>query len=473
MAKKITHIPATRKIRSGGTTANKKIRVAAYCRVSSEQDEQLNSFENQVTYYTNYINSTPDYEMAGIYADEGISGTSTRKREDFNRMIADCERGLIDLIIVKSISRFARNTQDCLFYSRKLKEMGIGITFEKEAISTLDNTGELLFTILSSLAQDESRSISENCQWGIRSQMQRGIHKINTKRFYGFDSDDKGKLIVNEEQAKVVRWIFEAYLNGINPDVIARKLNEEKVEQCMGGYNWKVTQVMQILENEKHNGDSILQKTFIPDYLTHKSVPNTGQLPQYHIKDDHEGIVSKEIWEAAQLEIQRRRAYMHSHSMITLGQNTDKIPFTHKIICGCCNHNYARRKHTRSWGRVYLWQCGHRYLKKGVIGCRAPSVYETDAEAAFLTAWNYIVQNRTTFLSDWKKKMEQGNALEKLRAEQFMELSKSGERSTIESSFVNKVLDHMIYYEGNRMEIRFLDGINISVDLNKNKGKLL
>ncbi len=467
MARQIIHIPATKSsVHKSGTT-QKKLRVAAYCRVSSEQDEQLNSFENQVTYYTNYINTNPEYEMAGIYADEGISGTSTKKRENFKRMISDCEKGLIDMVIVKSISRFARNTQDCLFYSRKLKDLGIGIKFEKEGFSTLDSTGELLFTILSSLAQDESRSISENCQWGIRSLMQRGMRRINTTRFFGYDADADGKLVVNKEQAEIVKWIYDSYLNGMNPDFIAKTLNERKVQQCMGGYNWKVTQVMQIMENEKHNGDSIFQKTFIPDYLTHKSVPNEGQLPKYHIKDDHDAIVSKEVWEAAQLEMKRREKYMHEHKMTTLGKNTDTVPFTHKIICGCCNHNYVRRTQTRSWGKAHLWQCGQRYIEKGVIGCKAPSIYEDDLNQAFLIAWNYMVENRETYIPKWKKQVQKGNALERLRAKQFMERTENGRVETFDSRMVNVVLDHITHLKKDKVSIEFTDGTKIFVDIKK------
>lgn len=174
-------------------TKVKKLRVAAYCRVSTDAEEQQNSFENQVSYYTNYINNKEEYDLAGIYADEGISGTSTRKRTDFNRMIADCERGKIDLVIAKSISRFARNTQDCLSYARKLKNMGIGVYFEKEGINTLDGAGELLFTILSSLAQEESRSISENCKWGIRKGFSDGKMHLNANRFLGYDKFETNK----------------------------------------------------------------------------------------------------------------------------------------------------------------------------------------------------------------------------------------------------------------------------------------
>ncbi|MEL7658581.1 MAG: recombinase family protein, partial [Bacillota bacterium] len=209
MAKKVTLIPA----RSNQSTAENlkphKLRMAAYCRVSTDQEDQLSSFEAQCTYYNSYIEKNPDYEMAGIYADEGLSGTNTKKREQFNRMIEDCKAGIVDIIITKSISRFARNTLDCLNFVRLLKELGIGVIFEKENIFTLDGKGEVLMSILASLAQDESRSISENSTWGIRRRFEQGKLHINTTKFLGYDKDDNGNLIINEEQAKVVRRIYQ------------------------------------------------------------------------------------------------------------------------------------------------------------------------------------------------------------------------------------------------------------------------
>lgn len=208
MARNITVIPAlVRRTDSHGIKSVKKLRVAAYCRVSTDREDQMHSFEAQVDYYTRYIHEWENYEMAGIYADEGISGTNVRKREQFKKMIEDCKAGKVDLVITKSISRFARNTQDCLQYSRLLKNLGIGIIFEKENITTLASTGELLFTILSSLAQDESRNISENCKWGIRSKFKKGELHINTCKFLGYDKDEDGKLVINAEQAKTVSRI--------------------------------------------------------------------------------------------------------------------------------------------------------------------------------------------------------------------------------------------------------------------------
>ena len=312
MGKSVTVIKASSKMVSKTKSGIRKLRVAAYCRVSTDQEEQLNSFENQVSYYTAYINGKPEYEMAGIYADEGISGTSTRKRTDFNRMILDCERGKIDLIIVKSISRFARNTQDCLSYSRKLKNMGIGVFFEKENINTMDGAGELLFTILSSLAQEESRSISENCKWGIRKKFSDGKYHLNTNRFLGYDKDEKGTLIINEEQAVIVRRVYKEFMDGVNPDVISKRLNDENVPGCMGEARWSCSTIWGILSNEKYMGDAILQKTYTSDFLTKKTEKNTGQITQYYVENDHEAIIDKDYWTAVQMEIQRRKDFMET-----------------------------------------------------------------------------------------------------------------------------------------------------------------
>lgn len=251
--------------------------------------------------------------MADIYADEGISGTNTKKRDDFNRMIADCRAGKIDLIITKSISRFARNTLDCLNYVRELKELGIGITFEKENINTLDAKGEVLLTILSSLAQDESRSISENCTWGIRRRFEQGQHKMSTKRFLGYDTDEDGKLIVNPQQAKIVVRLYEEYLSGKTVDYIARIFKAEKIKNWDGKYNWQSSTLDSMLRNEKFMGDAILQKSYTADFLSKKRVMNDGTIQMYHIEEDHEPIIDVEIWEAVQLEMERRAAYCKEH----------------------------------------------------------------------------------------------------------------------------------------------------------------
>lgn len=230
--------------------------------MSTDQGEQLLSYENQVNYYTNYISENPLYEYAGTYADEGISGTNTKKRDEFNRMIADCRAGKIDMIITKSISRFARNTLDCLNYVRELKDLGIGIIFEKENINTLDAKGEVLLTILSSLAQDESRSISENCTWGIRRRFETGKHKMSTKRFLGYDTDETGKLVINRTQEPIVVRLYQEFLDGKTTDYIKRIFEREGVKNWDGGTKWQSTTLMSMLENEKYKGDALLQKSY-------------------------------------------------------------------------------------------------------------------------------------------------------------------------------------------------------------------
>lgn len=252
--------------------------MAAYCRVSTDQLEQLSSYEAQVSYYTNYINGHPDYECAGIYADEGISGTNTKKREQFNKMIEDCKNGKIDAIITKSISRFARNTLDCLNYVRMLKELGIGVIFEKENINTLDSKGEVLLSILSSLAQDESRSISENSTWGIRRRFEQGKVTVNHTKFMGYDKDEEGNLVINEKQAKIVRRIYTDYINGKGPNRIAKEFEEEGILNWNGKAKWYESSIRKMLSNEKYKGDALLQKTYTVDFLSKKRAVNKGEI---------------------------------------------------------------------------------------------------------------------------------------------------------------------------------------------------
>lgn len=221
--------------------------MAAYCRVSTDQDEQLSSYENQVSYYRDYILKHEDYELVDIYADEGISATNTKKREAFNRLIQDCRAGKVDRILVKSISRFARNTLDCIKYVRELKELGIGVTFEKENIDSLDSKGEVLLTILSSLAQDESRSISENATWGIRKKFERGEVRVNTTKFMGYDKDENGKLVINPEQAEVVKHIYHQFLKGYSPESIAKELNTNGIKGWSGKANWYPSSILKML----------------------------------------------------------------------------------------------------------------------------------------------------------------------------------------------------------------------------------
>ena len=438
--------------------------MAAYCRVSTNNEDQLLSFDNQVQYYTEYIANKPNYTMAGIYADEGISGVSTNRREQFKKMIKDCEDGKIDMVITKSISRFARNTQDCLQYSRKLKNLGIGIYFEKENINTLDAAGELLFTIMSSLAQEESRSISENCRWGIRTKFKQGVMHLNANHFLGYDKDDKGNLVINEAQAAIVRRIYREFMNRLNPETIAARLTDEGVPGCMGEPKWAVSTIMHILENEKYKGDALLQKYYTSDFLSKKSVRNHGQVEQVYVKDSHPPIIERELWEAVQLEIERRRLFRERHNLRTLGRYTDEQPFTCRVVCGKCSAVYWRRTWTRGSRKIRVWQCGKRYQKKGVAGCKGCNLFEKDLEKAFLTAWNGIVENREGFLPAWEKQIKEGNALEKWRAGQMVQLATEPPLEAICPEIVNMTLESVEVHDGGLLHFRFLDGTELEID---------
>ena len=271
MGKTVTMIPARRRV--GNTVKEEerpKLRVAAYCRVSTDSDEQATSYEAQVEHYTEYIKKNPDWEFAGIFADDGISGTNTKKREDFNRMIEECMNGSIDMIITKSISRFARNTLDCLKFIRQLKGKNIPVYFEKENINTMDAKGEVLLTIMASLAQQESQSLSQNVKLGIQYRYQQGHVQVNHNRFLGYTKDANGHLIIEEEEAKVVRRIYREYLEGASLNGIGRGLEADGILTRAGKKRWRPETVQKILKNEKYMGDALLQKTYTVDFLSKK-----------------------------------------------------------------------------------------------------------------------------------------------------------------------------------------------------------
>ena len=369
MEKNITVIPAKKPQQTVISQTRKKIRVAAYCRVSTDQDEQLSSYENQVNYYREYILKHEDYELVDIYADEGISATNTKKRDAFNQLIQDCRGGKVDRILVKSISRFARNTLDCIKYVRELKELGIGVTFEKENIDSLDSKGEVLLTILSSLAQDESRSISENSTWGIRKKFERGVVQVNTTNFMGYDKDEKGNLIINHEQAKVVRYIFDRFLEGYSPEFISKELREQEIPGCTGKAKWCPSAIWKMLQNEKYKGDALLQKTYTVDFLTKKRIDNDGQVNQYYIENNHEAILDRDKWEIVQLEIERRKRFREQHKLQFYIMQKENNPFTTKVFCAECGSAFGRKNWTTSRGKRKVWQCNNRYRIKGQIGC--------------------------------------------------------------------------------------------------------
>ncbi|WP_316399593.1 recombinase family protein, partial [Enterococcus faecium] len=300
-------IPARKRV--GSTAAKekiKKLRVAAYCRVSTETEEQNSSYEVQVSHYTEFIKKNNEWEFAGIFADDGISGTNTKKRDEFNRMIAECMDGNIDMVITKSISRFARNTLDCLQYIRQLKDKNISVYFEKENINTTDAKGEVLLTIMASLAQQESQSLSQNVKLGLQYRYQQGKVQVNHKRFMGYTKDEDGNLTIVPEEAEIIKRIYREYLEGASLLQIARGLEADGILTAAGKAKWRPETLKKILQNEKYIGDALLQKTYTVDFLSKKRVKNNGIVPQYYVENSHEPIIPRELFMQVQEEMVRR-----------------------------------------------------------------------------------------------------------------------------------------------------------------------
>ncbi len=371
----------------------RKKRVAAYARVSTEQDAQQNSYEAQIEYYTNYINGKPDWELIEIYADEGISGTSYKNRKGFNRMIKDAEDGKIDLILTKSISRFSRNTVDSLTVTRKLKALGVEVFFEKENISSMDKTAELVFTMLSSIAQEESRSISENVRWGKQRSMEAGKVSLPYKTFLGYEKGEDGLPKIVEEEAAIVRCIYQRYLEGASLTAIADELMAEGIKTPGGKPKWTKDGVRRILTNEKYKGDARLQKTYVDDFLTKQVKVNRGERKQWYIHDSHDAIVSAETFELVQKELARRSS--------RTGRYYDS-PFTGKIICGDCGGLYGHKVwHSTRSRRDEIWLCNDRY--KGEAVCKTPRIKDEEIERAFIIIENRLFSRRADFIESYEQ----------------------------------------------------------------------
>ena len=392
----VERIPATKKLKKNSLNGNgQKLRVAAYCRVSTDSDEQGTSYEAQCQYYTDYIHRNEEWELVGIYADEGISGTQAKSRPEFQHMIADCKAGKIDYIITKSISRWARNTLDSIRYIRELKQLGIPVVFEKENINTMDSKGEVLITIMSSIAQQESQSISQNVRMGIQYQMQQGKSWVNTTRFMGFTSGmSPDQLLIVPEEAKIVRRIFREYLDGYSPAMIAKHLEKDGIRTKTGGSKWHPSTIMRMLQNEKYAGDTLLQKYYTEDFLTHKIVKNTGQLPQYYVRNHHEPIVPREIFRQVQEEMKRRAALKNEPVKLRYGSEN---ALQGRLICGCCGNTL--KEYERVDGTSPEWRCRtRRYIKKTGIertySCNCRHVPDGEVKEAILEAFRKLPEYR-------------------------------------------------------------------------------
>lgn len=397
ITRNVTVIPARKRI---GNSANAeelpKLRVAAYCRVSTDSEEQATSYEAQIEHYTNYIKSNPEWELAGIFADEGITGTNTKKREEFNRMIEECMQGKIDMIITKSISRFARNTLDCLKYIRQLKEKNIPVYFEKENINTLDSKGEILLTIMASLAQQESQSLSQNVKLGIQYRYQQGKIHINHNRFLGYTKDKDGNLVIVPEEAEIVKRIYREYLEGSSMLQIARGLEADGILTGAGNPRWHTSTINKILRNEKYIGDALLQKTYTVDFLSKKRVPNNGIVPQYYVENSHEPIIPREIYMQVQEELVRRRC-VHISKNGKKRNYSNKHPLSQMVFCGNC-HEIFRRVHWNNRGyKSIVWRCVSR-LEEKESDCTSPTINEETLQTAVIKAINELLGNKESFL---------------------------------------------------------------------------
>lgn len=391
MSKNTIVIPAKTSAQTASGSTPIRKRVAAYCRVSTDSEEQLNSYNAQKAYYTQYITSRTDWSLVAIYADEGISGTSLRNRTNFNRMISACRRRRIDLIITKSLSRFARNTVDCLETVRLLKGLGIGVIFEKENINTLTETSEFLITLFSGFAQAESESLSKNVAWGHRKSMEAGNAHIPYSVTLGYRKGVDGKMEIDPEQARIVQQIFRLYLAGSTLDGIKNALERSGIPTPTGKHIWSIGTIRNILGNELYIGDALRQKTYVTDCISKKIKKNDGELPMYYIRDHHPAIVSRELFQQVQAERTRRasrRKVMTKTNKTELGKYSGKYALTERMFCGECGSPYRRITWTSHGKKRIVWRCTSR-LEHGTRYCRqSPSIPEPALHSAIVNALN-------------------------------------------------------------------------------------
>ena len=392
---KVIVIPAAPK--NTGTAEQRQLRVAAYCRVSTKEEDQLNSYEAQKNYYTDKIMENKSWTMADIFADEGITGTSAKKRADFMRMMKWCKQGKIDLILTKSVSRFARNTVDCLNYVRMLKAQGIAVYFEKENINSMDESTELMLTMMGAFAQAESESISGNIQAGKRYAMQRGEATINYHNLYAYEKGPDGKPRIIPEQAEVVKEIYAHYLQGDSLPMICRYLEAQHIPNIRGGTTWGHSAVRGILSNEKYVGDVLMQKTFRQDCISHKAIRNTGQRPMYLVQNNHEAIIDRKTYDAAQTELARRNALKGNTQKSTpSGRScyTPKYALSDRVICGECGTLYRRCTWVNRGKKHIVWRCISRF-DYGKKYCHdSPAVDEQQLQQAILRVINGVMSEK-------------------------------------------------------------------------------
>ena len=397
---KVITIPAKPEVASR-QAVQRQLRVAAYCRVSTDDEEQLTSYEAQQNYYTDKIMTNREWTMAGIFADEGITGTSARKRPEFLKMIRLCKQKKIDIVLTKSISRFARNTVDCLNYIRALRELGIAVIFEKENINTLEADSEILITMLGAFAQAESESISANVRWGKRQAMREGKTIIQYNRLYAYEKGEDGKPKIIQEQADVVRSIYDQYLSGASLRMIKDRLEAEQIPNVTGGSQWTITAIRSILTNEKYCGDVLLQKTYISDCISRKVIRNTGQLPMYLVQNHHEGIVERKTFDAVQAEMARRSAGKSpskKNAPTGMTSYASKYALSERLVCGECGSPYKRVTWVKNGVSRKVWRCLSRVEHGKKFCTQSPALDEIKLHTAICRGLTRLLENKEDVL---------------------------------------------------------------------------
>lgn len=437
-----------------------KKRVAAYCRVSTDSDDQANSFESQQRYFRQYIERNPDWELYEVFADEGISGTNTKKRKEFNRMIECAKNGAFDLIVTKEISRFARNTLDSIFYTRELKKHGVGVIFMNDNINTLDGDSELRLAIMSSIAQEESRKTSERVKWGQKRQMEQGV--VFGRSMLGYDVKD-GKMYINEKGAEVVRLIFHKFVDeGKGTHIIARELQEAGIEP-MRVKEWHNTVILRIIRNEKYCGDLVQKKTYTPDFLSHEKKYNRGQEKFIIIKDHHEPIISREHFNEANRILDER-----SLSQKDKAKYSSRYPFSGKIKCGRCGSSYAARYKIRKDGSQYkAWRCfeavkhGRSHIDKAgnQVGCSGESIRSEEIIRILYLAFQQLNINRKKISNNLIKIINKviSNDTNRNKHEVILNIKNAVDLILngveFDEEFCSKLLDKIIIYDRDNIDV--------------------
>mgnify|MGYP000397542394 FL=1 len=401
-----------------------QLRVAAYCRVSTELEEQQNSYQVQIAYYTDLINRKKEWTLAGIFADEGISGTQTKKRTEFNRMIRMCRNKKIDLVITKSISRFARNTVDCLEYVRQLKDLGIGVIFEKENINTLTMTSEFMIALYGSFAQAESESISKNVSWGKEKAYREGKVQFQYKHLLGYKKGADGKPEIIPEEAETVKLIYTMFLDGHSMKNIALILHVKGIHTKTGSTEWRTNTITRILQNEKYVGDALLQKTFTSDCITHKVVKNHGERPMYLVTNHHDPIIDRDTYNRVQQELARRNSKrkISDKTVTEQGKYSSKYALSELLICGHCGTPYRRTTWAARGKKQIVWRCLSR-LEHGKKYCPdSPTIKEEQLHRGILRAINNYYSCRNDIVRILKANI--GSVLECQGQEEILSVEK-------------------------------------------------